>query len=191
MTDAQQITAHSLLLGFLELRGFSPKLADWTEERLSDNPPRLIRLRRLIAMFRAFGLPWDPESFTEGRFIDPRHPRYTTLLAKIAEELPVGSREWATDYQLPGFFQRLLDYRIRVDGVLSYSSGVLEASGLFLHAHRKVQELNQVVRDHVANIDNTLAALISPEDSSFSVGQLIRDYGYADVDLLQIDLDWV
>jgi hypothetical protein len=112
-------------------------------------------------------------------------------LAKIAEELPVGSREWATDYQLPGFFQRLLDYRIRVDGVLSYSSGVLEASGLFLHAHRKVQELNQVVRDHVANIDNTLAALISPEDSSFSVGQLIRDYGYADVDLLQIDLDWV
>jgi hypothetical protein len=191
MTDAQQITALSLLLAFLELQGLSPKLADWTEERLSDNPPRLIRLRRLIAMFRAFGLPWDPESFTEGTFIDPKQPRYTTLLAKLADELPVGSREWATDYQLPGFFQMLLDYRIRVGGVLSYSSGVLEASGLFSHAHRKVQELNRVIRDNVAGIDDTLAALINPEGLSFSVGQLTRDYGYPDVDLFEIDLDWI
>jgi hypothetical protein len=191
MTDAQQITAHSLLVGFLELRGFSPKLADWTEERLSVNPPRLIRLRRLIAMFRAFGLPWDPESFTKGEFIDPKHPRYKTLMAKLVDEMPERARERASDYQLPEFFAILLDYRIRVDDVLSFSSGVLEASGLFSHALRKMQELNRVIRDNVAGIDDTLAALINPEGLSFSVGQLTRDYGYPDVDLFEIDLDWI
>lgn len=190
MADARQITARSLLLGFLELRRYSPEFADWTVERLSGNPPRLFRLRQLVAMFRAFGLPWDPQSFTKGKFIEPEHPRYAPLLAKLAEEMPNRSHRWRTDRQLPHFFEILFDYRTRVDDVLSFSSGVLEASGLYLHAYHKAGELNRVIRDNVAIVEETLVALVSPEGASFSVEQLARDFEYPDVDLFEIDADW-
>src|SRR5262245_35561126 len=91
-SDARTITARDLLLEFLELRSLSPKLEDWTEEALANNAPRLIRLRRLAALFRAFELPWDPSEFMEGGFIQPDDPRYSTVLAKVVSELPECAR---------------------------------------------------------------------------------------------------
>lgn len=184
------ITARSLLLGFLDLRSLSPELAEWTEERLADNPPRLYRLRQLTALFRAFDLPWDPQAFTEGKFIEPEHPRYAGLLVQLAEALPEGARRTVRNRQLTAHFEKLFNYRTRVDEVLTFSSGALEASGLYLLAYRKVEKLNRVIRVNVASIDDTLVALISPEGASFSMEQLVRDYGYPDVDLWKIDVDW-
>jgi hypothetical protein len=184
------ITARSLLLAFLELRSLTPKLADWTDERLSDNPPRLFRLRRLMALFRAFGLPWDPLSFTEGKFIRPEQPRYAALLGKLAGEMSEGSRRRVEGHHLPKFFEILYEYRERVENVLSFSSGVLEASGLYLHAHNKAGKVNQVIRGNLPLIEDSLAELISPEGAEFRVEQLIQDYGYPDVDLFEIDADW-
>ena len=190
VSDPRLITARSLLLGYLELRRLSPELTDWTEERLSGNPPRLVRLRRLAAMFRAFGLPWDPPGFAEGNFIQPEDPRYAGALARLAARMPRGAPGRAAAHHLPDFFAILFDYRTRVDSVLSFSSGVLEAGGLYLSAYRTAEELNQVIRDHVAIVDDILVALVSPEGASFSVEALARDYGYPDVDLLAIDVEW-
>jgi hypothetical protein len=61
---------------------------------------------------------------------------------------------------------------------------------LDLHAHRKAGELNRVIRENVAIIDDVLVELISPEGATFSVEQLARDYGYPDVDLFEVDSDW-
>ena len=91
--------------------------------------------------------------------------------------------------QLPDCFKILLEYRDRVEDVLSFSSGVLEASGLYLFAHRKAGELNQIIQQNVGMIEDLLIAFISPEAKEFSVAQLVRDYGYPDVDLCEIDLD--
>jgi len=168
----------------------SPEFADWTEERLAGNPPRLFRLRQLVAMFRAFGIPWELPSFVEGKFIHPEQPRYAALLSKLAADLPKGSDRWADGHQLPAFFSILYDYREQVGGVLAFSSGVLEASGLYLHAHRKAGELNRVIEDNVAVIEDVLLELISPEAAVFSVEQMARDFAYPDVDLFDIDSDW-
>jgi hypothetical protein len=189
VANASTITARSLLLGFLDLRGLSPELYDWTEERLSDNPPRLIRLRQLVAMFRAFAIPWDPPSFVAGRFIQPGQPRYVALLSRLATEMPGGSGRTASAHQLPDLFAILYAYREQVAGVLGFSSGVGFASGLYLHAHRKVEELNRVIRENVAIIDDILVELINPEKATFPVEQLARNFGYPDVDLFAIDAD--
>ena len=133
------ITARDLLLRFLELRRLSPNYDDWTEERLNENPPRLFRLRQLAALFRAFGIPWHPPSFIEGRFIQPDDPRYGALLTKLATEMAEGPHSGigSNRDQLPEFFAILFSYRERIDQVLSFSSGVIEASGLSLQAHRE------------------------------------------------------
>jgi hypothetical protein len=41
-----------------------------------------------------------------------------------------------------------------------------------------------------AAIDDTLAALISPETALFPVEQPVRDHGYPEGDLSDIDADW-
>jgi hypothetical protein len=191
MTDTKLITARSILLGFLDLRRLSPDLRHWTEKRLSDNPPRLIRLRQLVAMFRAFGLPWNPRSFTQGKFIKPEDPRYTALLSKLEKEVPKEGRNSCGRHQLPFFFALLFDYRSSLEETLSFTSGVLEASGLYLHACHKAEELNTIIRENVAIVEDILVALISPGGLSFSVEQLARDYDYPDVDLLDLDIEWM
>ena len=65
--------------------------------------------------------------------------------------------------QLPEFFAILFSYRERIDQVLSFSSGVMEASGLYLQAHREAAKLNRLIEDNISIIDDILAALISPE----------------------------
>ena len=104
--------------------------------------------------------------------------------------MPEGSDRWSASHRLPEYFAILFDYRKRVEDVLSFSSGVLEASGLYLHAHRKAGELNLVIQDNIAVIKDALVDLISPEGATFTVEQLARDYGYPDVDLFEIDSDW-
>ena len=186
------ITAHNLLAGFLELRGLTPEFESWTEERLSENPPRLIRLRQLEALFQAFGVPWNPRSFVEGKFIQPEHSRYDSLLTKLSAELQEETTHsvWTDRNRLPRFFATLFDYRMRLEGALSFSNLILSASGLFKLAYDKICVLNRIIQNNIVNIDDTLAVLISPEMTAFPIEQIVRDYGYPDVNLCEIDEDW-
>lgn len=189
--NAKTITARSLLHGFLELRGLAPEMKDWSEERFSDNAPRLYRLRQLIALFRAYEIDWDLSSFVEGRFIQPESLRYAASLEMMESAMPEARRHGlgADNRQLPDCFKILLDYRERVEDALSFSSGVLEASGLYLYAHQRAGELNRIIQKNISIVDDVLVVLINPEARTFSVNQLARDYGYPDVDLSEIDAD--
>ena len=131
---AESVTARDLLHLYLDLRGMVPDLQEWSEDSLSSNPPRLVRLKQLKALFRAFEIPWNPSDFREGSFIEPEDPRHVPLLKRVASEvseaptLTLGS----LGNQLPRLFSILLDYREDVDRALSFSDGFIEASGLSL-----------------------------------------------------------
>ncbi len=90
--NTRTITAHNLLHAFLDLRRLAPDTGDWSSERLASNPPRLFRLQQLIALFRAFEIDWDPVSFVEGKFIQPKSTRYAALLGTMASAMPEAGR---------------------------------------------------------------------------------------------------
>jgi hypothetical protein len=179
--------ARDLLHRFLDLRSLTPHLGDWSEERLAGNPPRLVRLRRLMTLFRTFGIDWDPAQFTEGKFIDPKSPRYARLLEHLAAQKAASMARRglrSLSYDLPECFSILLRYREHVETALAFSRGVLEASGLYAYAHAKVEELNRVIRNNVAIIDDILVALICPEAKTPVAGQPPHEYDYPE------DYDW-
>jgi hypothetical protein len=192
MTEPDLMNAKTLLHKYLDLLGHSPDVSEWTEESLGDNEPRLHRLKRLQALFAAFGLPWDIPAFREGAFIDASD-RYLPVLERARAEFPNGR-----DYLEPQvsvhmfrfFFRTLLDYREKADRALEHHSGVLEAFGLFVYACQKVSEANDQLRQAVEPIEDLLAACISPTWQTFPRDQLVRDFGYSDVDLGAIDADW-
>ena len=73
MTDNRHSTSLSgvdLLRQIVDLRDYSPDLESWSEEGFGANQPRLYRLRRLQALFAAYGIDWDPAGFAKGAFIE-------------------------------------------------------------------------------------------------------------------------
>lgn len=190
--SAQEITAQDLLLAFLEFRRMCPEFSDWTEERLGNTPALLFRLQRLMALFRAFRIPWAPSRFVNGHFVRPDDSRYASMLRELAEEMPEVGKGYMTfrENDLAALFQVLYEYRERLDSGLCYTGGFLEASGGCLYAIRKIDRVNSGIRANLAVIEDLLVEIICPDDVVFSIEQMVRDFDYPDVDLNDIDDDW-
>ena len=186
------ITASKLLHAFLNLQTLTPDLAAWTEGHLALNPPRLLRLRMLMAMFRAFQLPWDPVGFVSGAFINPDDPRHVPLLDRVAATMSPSALKYSGPYphQIAFTYPWLFEYRRRLNAVLTHAEGVYEASGFFAFACNLAYEVGSRLKKELPAIDEVLAAIIDPDGRSFAVVELIDKYGYPDVQLGAIDMDW-
>jgi hypothetical protein len=154
------------------------------EDSLKNNEAALCRFRQIKAIFLAFGIPLDPERFNEGDFIDQESPRYAPLVARLRSALPPDHQDRYGRLGLPVLFRVLRDYR---HGVLSGR----HAYGWFLCWPAVVGHvMNEVVKpisDEIARalapVESLLAELICPEGRTFTMGQLIDEYGYPDVDV--------
>lgn len=183
--------ARSLLDELFGLLSRQPDVATWTVAALGENPPRLIRLQRLTALFRAFELPWDVPRFMKGGFVNVEHPAHAALIVQADRELGGHDDYWVRRDQLPEFFARLLEYRGTIDRALRFNSGVLEASGFYAFAFERIEHVNAQVRTAVATIDDLLAALIAPDGRTFSYDQLVAQFAFPTDDLWEIDAEWV
>lgn len=193
------LTARDLLYGFLDLQHMIPKFEDWSEDKYPENPPRLIRIRRLKAIFRAFEIKWDPLKFFIGDFLcstgksfDPVESRYCEFLQGLKDEMPRSIREVSKLRKMDLFnmFRVLMRYREALDRVLSSNRGVMAASGPGLYAIEKIGTVNQVIQKHVPVIDDLLIAIIDPEKRAFPMSRMVKDFGYPEEDLGGIDADW-
>jgi hypothetical protein len=181
-----KVGALGLLESYLEFNSLRPTRRNWNEARLAGDPYGLICYRRLVALFKAFGIPCKPAGFHTGEWLDPGSPDYAPLVGRIYEELPEGLARGphpdALRRGLGRMFRYMLQYRMELHSVLRATSGVLEASGLFLHTVEKIDKMNGIIHSQVGIIDGLLAELISPRHETFSVAELVRDYGYLPID---------
>jgi hypothetical protein len=91
--------------------------------------------------------------------------------------------------QLRDLFGMLLQFRLKLEPALSFTSGTLEASGLLIYALEKANELNRAIQSHLGIVDDLLVELINPTGMSVSVDDLARDHGYPVDDLFETDLE--
>lgn len=183
--------AHNLLQSYLDLKALAPDLRQWTEEQLQANPPRHIRFNRFMALLSAFDIPRDPERFAQGGFFETRLSSEALYERLWNDMLPPPRRPpepWP--WELQECFERLLRYRERLEVVLGFNQGVMEASGLALYAMRKSEDFNLIIRQHLPQIDDLLALMVSPEGKTFRLSELRARFGYPNVDLAEIDLEW-
>jgi hypothetical protein len=200
MRDQDQTTfsARDLLYLYLEMRQLTPKEKEWNEKALAENPPRLIRLQRLKALFRAFSIPFDLKKFRKGRFIDWKNPVYEVFLERaraafskqVAEGKLSGMLE-VDSFYLSDIFSHLLKYRWELERALSFNAGLLCAGNLFYFEFITINAMDREIRSQLPMIDDLLVELISPTYAAVSRGELVNKYSYPDVDLGEIDLDWV
>ena len=194
--DETVVRAHDLIYHYLDFQGLTPNKLDWSMSALAKNPPRLIRYQRLVAILAAFGIKTDLAAFDRGGFINENDPAYEPLLSRARKELPeslvsgMDRRGRDLRSQLGDLFRMLLEYRLKLEPALGFTSGALEADGLYIYALEKAEELNRAIRPHLGIIDDLLAELVSPTNATVPVGELAKNHGYPVGDLFEIDLDW-
>jgi hypothetical protein len=83
-----------------------------------------------------------------------------------------------------------MKYRIKVESVLNYNSGVIEASSLgFRSAISLTNELNDELNIKIEKIDEILFEIINPNKLKFDENLLIKEYGFPKDDLDSIDIE--
>lgn len=187
--ESRIITAYDLLHCYLEFDGLVPGLENCTEEHLSDNPPRLFRFKQLGAMFRAFEID-DLYAFESGQFIERNNSlfRYAQTIAMISD----GTLSSDRNNDLQQCFFTLMSYRKEMEHVLCFGCGAYHIdSKLHRNTYEKIWQFIWTIKEQIVVIDKIIAAIISPEGKSFSVEDLVHDYGFPDVDITELDMDYL
>lgn len=195
------LSAKDVLKLFLELTELSPNIDEWDEKHFSDNPPRFYRFRQLKILFDVYSL-GSFKDFINGDFIENRPlEQFKQLIIRVnqleKEYLPEESLGNYTEknnldhFMLEYMFKYLMSYRLTLNKALNFNGGVLEFSGLFRFAIFQIGHLNEVIHKEVISIDEILSFIISPGGESFSVDELVSKYGFPNVDIKEIDNEWI
>jgi len=180
---------HRLLYAFIELRAYTPDFDKWNASSLRSNPPRLIRLQRLQALFRALKINWNPSGFIKGEFINENLEMYKNFNRDIFEGLMSFTETSPTlSYEdLPWIFENLYKYRIKVEQALSIHNGLLCIGELL--SYFAIEHLNTSIKLVIEPLDELLILLINPSVFICTEEQLVYNFGFPLDDLNQIDID--
>jgi hypothetical protein len=88
-------------------------------------------------------------------------------------------------------FTKLMDYRRRWNYLVEFSSGLYACSAKNRYAYYKIGEVNGAIQDEIAPIDDVLTFIISPSKKAISKDDLIKRFDYPDVNLFDIDSEWI
>jgi hypothetical protein len=188
-------TAKDVLDLYLEFEGMQSDQDTWAEGSLQDNPPRLYRLKALGSLFRAFEL-GDIKEFAVGTFVLKRKIEdYSALIKQIKSELRTITKlrkgEQLTLKEIAFLFKRLLEYRRRWDDVTGFSSGLYACSAKYRYAFYKIDQVNSEIHDKISPINDILTFIMAPVGKAISKEELVKHFDYPDVDLSDIDDEWL
>jgi len=197
-------TAQELLHLILEFRRMTPERAAWSLEAQRDNPPRLVRLRQIAALWRAFLGEGDGAedvgarlgNFLEGSFVLRRRledfagilVEIDAAMSKRARHVPKRPLELE---DLCANFTSLLQLRLKLDEVAKHNDGVLEVGYTRCYPVLLAQSVAQEIAAPIEELDRVLALFIAPADRCFAEEDLVARFGFPTENLADIDFDWL
>lgn len=192
----------TLLEKIQEFIAMTPDIKNWNYEALSNNMPRLIRLKQIGSLLKAFSLTnhHDPDfiieihAFLNGHFIMNRKLEvYQELLDFVKQFLHERDQEIKRPISLMNvnfIYPKMLDFRKKLIEILSFNSSWMEASSPLSVFHILLTgAIGNNLVDKYNDLDKTLELIINPEKKVFTEQELIEHYNYPTEDLHEIDMD--
>jgi len=195
----ENYSAFEFIPMYFEFKAMTPNISQWNEKSPKANLPRYYRFLRLKSLLKAFGLAIDLCEFESGKFIYNKDISEYQFLTKELEKFnlsdsnKVESKE-INNSDIQHVFIRFLQLLDSVHTVKSFNSGLMEASTVstrFMYVTSKffIEELYNL--KHLMRIERILASIVDPENREFSIYELIDKYNFPDVDLFDIDINWM
>lgn len=188
--------AKLFLKHYLELQGMMHPSAIWEEKHLESNPPRFYRLCRINACMKALGLEinnWANlrEAFLKLVLTTEAKQQLEDVLAKQFE-LDYASYITDKDTISSGYMlNMLLNIRAATFQLVVINETVLAASDHYITPLLIISKLNKKLKFDNTALDEAIALLLNPNNIQLTIEELADCYAYPDVNLEDIDLDWL
>jgi hypothetical protein len=180
---------------FFELYAFEPNLKNWEEERLIDEPIKLYRLQMLKSLLRAFSIEVNINDFLKGIHINQMHvARWSDFklrkLSKVKSQLrSLETQEITSTEELQSIFQSAIAYRMQAQLLFSSNDHIYAASGNFLFYLRAMNHINKKLNNELSMLNDYLIFCLNPNQLKLKKRELMKNYNFPKVNLLDLDLD--
>lgn len=184
-----------LLTSFFDLYTLSNDISKWSIDYFANNPPRLYRLQVIQAIMNALQMNCSFQEFHYGEFLlHQENLNQKEFLRIVQENYPnlfsrISFDEKETiDFQFT--FERLLQYRMQLQKLISSRDGIIEYSMSHSYPVAIIEEINTKLQVDIEAINSILAYLINPQEINLSIQELKEQYKYPEGDLQEIDINW-
>ena len=184
-----------LLQIFFELYTLEPDLDKWNEANFEESLPQMYRLKIIQSILSAYSIELSILDFVAGNHINQRHcdnwlqfKEEKLVTKKIENSLFNANYKCAID-ELKSIHKFAMDYRLTTQKLLANNSTVYAASGDFLLYLNILSKINIKLKREVKIIDEFLLFCINPSYLQLKKRDLIKNYNFPKVNLMDIDLD--
>jgi hypothetical protein len=196
-----EITGITLLNKILEFRSNTSDETKWTLSDLQEDRIKLVRFKQIQCLIELFvpevyqpnDLALPIEKLLNGDFIRMRQEKlYKKLFLKMDKVITSASdffkkyKEWEVT-ELAFNYRELVEYKIKLNMVLNFNSGILEMSYPYSFSVIISEDISKSIKYN--KMDDFLSSVIDPKKRIFYRDQLIKDHNYPREDVYDMELD--
>jgi hypothetical protein len=187
--------AKELIQLYFELTVQHPKVDEWSDDHFKERLPSLYRFQRIGSILKSFDC--SIHSFIQGDFIQVESDEINMKIHQLLEaEFPKIHSERISAEQLNisemiFIFNRLLNYRKEMSNLLDINSDVFAASDNYRLPLQLVYSINKKIAKKAKIIDRILILFLEPKLAKIDRHILISKFNYPDVNLMEIDIDFM
>ena len=197
------ISAKTLLDLIVEFVEMTPELDDWGFEQQKENPPRLIRLQQIDVLSKLL-IPEFPDEYTikkkilsiyQGEFIKCRaKERYQIVFDEMDEILGLRKIKKHEDFEWNIFYLKhnyceAFEFKKHIRQIKKYNKDILEIGYAYAPANLLIESIASTINTEPADI--FIISIIDPLKQTFLKTDLVKNHGYPDADITDIDKEWV
>lgn len=203
--DRAGLTGRDLAQMMVEYECLCSRYGSHWKEAPADNPPRLLRFRRIQALVRALGLPDDLLAVVNGDFLlTSNHISYDVALTRALELFPgdvyispfeaeASSQDNThpniTHASLAMAFGLAFSQRRSISSAMTNPS-LMGGMALVDVLQRPFNQTCQALAPIADKLDDFLGFLLEPSGREVPFEELVVEWGWPEDDLREVDSDW-
>jgi hypothetical protein len=186
-----------LLELFSDLYSYDDNISSWSLDSFEEKTPRYYRLQMIDSLMKALEINCNYIQFSQGDFISNKQlERWADFKKSIGINLPQdeanrGSLFPTSTFDINNIFRILMRYRLYAHKLLLCNDNIYAASGEFRTFVNLTNTPNLHLIQELKKIDAVLLFCINPTGISYTQEELISQFGFPDVNLREVDLDWM
>ena len=186
-----------LLDTFLDLYTYDTKIHEWSFEKFENYPSRSHRLQIITALMKALDVNCSYSDFKDGRFISKVHyNKWKDFKESIIDQLDAKAytrslKENSHPFDIQSIFRTFMQYRLNAQKLLGIFDGIYAANDEFMAFVKLIEIPNIHLKEDLKNIEQVLLFCINPTTISYTKEELIANFGFPDVNINEVDVDWM
>lgn len=205
MTTSSKLSALNLLERIIEYVNMTNDEAEWTFEGQKGNPPKFARLQQIQSLMLAFvpelmaseNIRRSIGNFFVGSFITHRTMDEYSDMQSLMYQTIEGSRFCNTKmkkldvYDLQSIYCNLMDYYLKLKNLLNHNRSDLDTNYVDLFSCLVTDAISESIQSEAECISSLLGEFIDPGNHAFTEDELVEQFNYPAVDLLDMELRWM